>query len=181
MKAKNASIRPRTARGFRRAGSLCAPQIRKAGESRGFAITRLLTHWDEAVGPDFAALARPVDVRYGRSGDGATLTVLARGADAPMLEMQKEALRARVNACYGYAAIARIRLTQTAPVGFGEAPAPFAAKPPVRRAAPVASKAVVHEAHDLTEGVENETLRRALQSIGERVLSRNKPHDEAKS
>jgi hypothetical protein len=46
-----------------------------------------------------------------------------------MLEMQKEILRARVNACYGYNAIARIRITQTAPTGFAEGQAAFGMQP----------------------------------------------------
>ena len=65
-------------------------------------MTRLLTHWEEAVGQDIAAIARPVNIGYGRGSFGATLTVLTTGAQAPMLEMQKEQLREKVNAVYGY-------------------------------------------------------------------------------
>ena len=71
----------RFGKGFARAGGLVQPQIRKASESRGFAVSRLVTHWAEVVGDDIAALCRPVKVGYGRQGGlGATLTVLARGA-----------------------------------------------------------------------------------------------------
>ena len=42
---------------------------------------------------------------------GATLTLLTTGANAPMLEMQKEKLRQKVNAVYGYNAISRVRIT----------------------------------------------------------------------
>ena len=38
-------------------------------------------------------------------------------------------LRARVNAAYGYNAIARLRITQTAPTGFAEGQAQFAPEP----------------------------------------------------
>jgi protein-disulfide isomerase len=70
-------------------------------------VARLLTHWDEIVGPEMARIARPVKVGYGRgSGLGATLTLLARGADAPRLQAEAPKLIARVNAAYGYAAIA---------------------------------------------------------------------------
>ncbi|MEM7719653.1 MAG: DUF721 domain-containing protein, partial [Pseudomonadota bacterium] len=102
----------RRKRGFERASALASERIRSASESRGFAVARLLTHWAEIVGPDVAKIARPVDISYGR-GFGATLTVLTTGAQAPMLEMEKERLRDRVNACYGYAAVQKVRITQT--------------------------------------------------------------------
>ena len=118
----------RFGKGFARAGGLVQPQIRKASESRGFAVSRLVTHWAEVVGDDIAALCRPVKVGYGRQGGlGATLTVLARGAAAPLVQAQLPRIRDRVNACYGYNAVARIAVTQTAAVGFGEAQTPFSA------------------------------------------------------
>jgi len=115
----------RRMRGFEQASSLLSTRIREAGEARGFAVTRLLTHWEEIAGPAIASIARPVEISYGRGGFGATLTLLTTGAQAPMLEMQKEALREKVNATYGYAAISRVRITQTAPTGFSEGHAEF--------------------------------------------------------
>ena len=106
------SERNSTTRGFKRTSAVLDAQIRRTGESRGFAVSRVLTHWAEIVGEDIAGIARPVEVSYGRSGFGATLTVLTTGAQAPMLEMQKEKLRAKVNAAYGYNAISRVHLTQ---------------------------------------------------------------------
>ncbi len=101
-------------RGFEPAFGLMARDVRAAGESRGFAVAKLLTHWQEVVGADLAAVTRPVKVGYGREGMGATLTVLVQGASAPVVEMQKDRLRERVNAVYGYNAISRVMLTQTA-------------------------------------------------------------------
>ena len=92
-------------KGFARTSSLLTQRIRKASESRGFAQSRLLTHWEEVVGEDVSSIARPVNVSFGRQGFGATLTLLTTGAQAPMLEMQKEQIRAKVNAVYGYNAI----------------------------------------------------------------------------
>ena len=86
---------PRTGytKGFKRTSSLLQTQIRKTSETRGFSQSRLLTHWPEIAGDDIAAISRPVEVRYGRGGLGATLTLLTTGANAPILEMQKEKLR----------------------------------------------------------------------------------------
>jgi len=84
------AARPSTTRGFKRTASVLSDQIRRAGESRGFAVSRLLTHWAEIAGADIAGIARPVNISYGRGGMGATLTVLTTGPQAPMLEMQKD-------------------------------------------------------------------------------------------
>ena len=162
-----------TTRGFRRSATLVAPHIRKASETRGFAVSRVLTHWAEIAGQEVAAIARPVEVSYGRKGFGATLTVLTTGAQAPVLEMQKEGLRERVNAVYGYNAIARIRITQTAPTGFAEGQAVFdvgSAAPPL--AAP--DPAVRRAASQIAAPVADDGLRQALEALGRNVLSRHK-------
>jgi hypothetical protein len=77
----------RRSRGFERASGLVVDRVRKAGEGRGFAVARLLTHWSEIVGPETAALARPVRVSYGKGGFGATLTLLAGGGAVPLVQM----------------------------------------------------------------------------------------------
>ncbi|WP_347311984.1 DUF721 domain-containing protein [Defluviimonas sp. SAOS-178_SWC] len=163
----------RRRRGFEPAAGLLKDRIREAGESRGFAVARLLTHWAEVVGDDIAAMARPVKVGYGREGFGATLTLLTTGAAAPVLQMQLPKIRDKVNACYGYNAISRVVITQTAPVGFAEGQVAFA---PAPRAAPPAPDPVIRrQAETLSGEVQDEALRRALEALGEKVLSRPGP------
>jgi hypothetical protein len=168
----------RRGRGFRRAVDLMAADLRRASESRGFAESRLLTHWPEIVGPELAAMARPVRVTFPRGGVGATLTVLTAGAQAPLLQMRLPALRDRVNAAYGYNAVARIVLTQTAPdmpaaaprparaaaPGMAEAPAPFAPAP-----------AVAGRAEAMTASVDDPGLRAALERLGANIISKRPP------
>ena len=160
----------RRKRGFERASSLLQGRIRQGGESRGFAVSRLLTHWREIVGDAVADAARPVEVSYGR-GFGATLTILTTGARAALLEYEKENIKARVNACYGYSAISRVRITQTSPEGFadgqvalrgpaGETPVPEPEVPPSVRSA--------------ANGVGDDDLRAALERLGSLVLSGRK-------
>ena len=115
----------RRLRGFEPASGLLQSRIRAAGEKRGFATSRLLTHWAEIAGEDTAKITRPVKIGYGREGMGATLTLLVAPAHAPMVQMDLPRLKDRVNAVYGYAAIARIALTQTAATGFAEGQAQF--------------------------------------------------------
>jgi len=162
-----------TTRGFARTSKLLSQRIQRASESRGFAETRLLTHWPEVAGADIAKIARPVNVSFGRGGIGATLTLLTTGANAPMLEMQKDRLRERVNAVYGYNAIARIKITQTAPTGFAEGQAQFTYGEPAKTPPPPDPK-IAAAAQSYAENVTDEGLRGALEALARNVLSKAK-------
>ena len=157
-------------RGFKRTATLLNDQIRRAGESRGFALSRLLTHWAEIAGQDIAGIARPVKVGYSKGGFGATLTVLTTGPQAAMLDMQREKLREKVNAVYGYNAISRVYITQTAPTGFVEGQASFDHRP--RQAKPGISPEIAAEADKVSRDVNDENLRAALERLGRNILSR---------
>lgn len=156
----------RRGRGFERASGLVATRVRKAGEGRGFAVAKVLTHWAEIVGAELAGMTRPVKVSYGRDGFGATLTLLATGAAAPLVQMRLPEIREKVNACYGYAAISHLKVTQTAAEGFAEPAAAFAHAPPSPR--PEAAEA----AQEAAAEVADPGLKAALELLGRNVLSR---------
>lgn len=176
MPAKKTQLRKkepprRSTRGFVQTGGILHQKIRKATEKRGFVETRLLTHWAEFVGEATAAVARPVKVGYGRQGFGATLTILTNGANAPMLQADLPKIRDRVNACYGYAAISHIRITQTAASGFAENQIGFATEPARQIRKPDPKKAAI--LNQQVENVENTELRSALAALGQNILTRN--------
>jgi hypothetical protein len=162
---------------FKTTADLLRARIRAAGEARGFAATRLLTHWDEIVGEDLARLARPKDIRYGRGRprkgagaadpQGATLVLEVAGPAALRLEMERERIRERVNAVYGYAAIAAIRIVQMGPLGFS---APSAALAP--KAAP--DPDLASRAAPLTAEVGDTELRLALAALAANVLAKSR-------
>lgn len=166
----------RRERGFEATGGLLKQQIRTVGESRGFAVARLLTHWAEIAGEDMARITRPVKVGYGREGMGASLTLLTTGSMAPMVEMQKERLRERVNAAYGYAAISRILLTQTAASGFAEGQVEFAVAP---KALATPDPAVLAKAQETAAPVQDPALRAALEAMAQNILTRRNPKEGA--
>lgn len=154
-------------------------RIKAAGEKRGFAVARLLTHWDEIVGPETARLARPLKLAWGRgqrsAGLGATLTLATSGAAAPMVQMLAPQIRDRVNAALGHAAVARIALSQiggaAAPraAGFAEPASAFA---PAPGADPRREAALQTAAADAAAGVQDPALRAALEALARNVLSR---------
>ena len=169
--ARTTAPRPSTvprARGFARASSLVEGQVRAAGEGRGFAVARLLTRWEEIVGPDLAALVRPVKVGHGR-GLGAELTVHAAGPRAALAQMAADRIRDRVNACYGYRAVSKVRGTQVAPAeapAFAEAQAPYL--PPDRLA--------LARGEGMAAGASDPALRAALAALGSHI-ARDKGED----
>ncbi len=166
MAAKSDQRKDRRSRGFLSAAGLLAKPIRTAGEGRGFAVARLLTHWAEIVGAETAQIARPAKISYGKGGFGATLTLLTTGAQAPVLQMRLPEVKNKVNACYGYAAISHIKITQTAPEGFAE---PAVVFDPAPRAPSPAVKARAQEA---AGDVSDEGLRAALENLGRNVMSK---------
>lgn len=144
-----------------------------AGETRGFAVTRLLTHWAEVAGAELAGKTRPVKVSYGREGMGATLTLLVKAAEAPMVQMALPVLKDRVNAVYGYAAVSHIHLTQTASTGFAEgqadfSPAPKAGTRPDLKPDPGTQA----RARTAAEKVADPDLRTALELLAQNILTR---------
>ena len=157
-------------RGFEPAAGLVKDPVRAVGEARGFAVARLLTQWPEIAGDAVARVTRPVKCGYGREGLGATLTLLVASAHAPMVQMELPRLKDRVNAAYGYAAIARITLTQTAASGFAEGQAQFLAAP---KPAP-AEIAISPEAAEVAAPVKDPSLRSALEALAQNILNRRK-------
>lgn len=154
-------------RGFQQTGGVLAARIRGVAETRGFSHTQIITRWREIVGPDIARIADPVKVTYGNKGLGATLVLLTKGAFGPELDMQKPVIREKVNAIYGYNAIARIQVTQTSRTGFAEGQTPFAPAPkPTKPADPRKVEAAVAP-------ISNDPLREALARLANNIMSKD--------
>lgn len=158
----------RRKRGFEPAGKLLASDLRGPAEKRGFAEARLLTHWPEIVGAAIADVALPVKITHGR-GFGGTLVLLTTGGHAPVLEMQKATIVEKVNACYGYRAVSRIHVTQTAPTGFAEGRVAFAARAEQEKPAPDPEKLARSMAD--VDRIEDTGLRDALARLARNVLT----------
>ncbi len=60
--------RSSSTKGFKQAASLITKRVKEASETRGFAQSRLLTHWEEVAGKDTAKIAQPVKVTYKKKG-----------------------------------------------------------------------------------------------------------------
>ena len=123
--------------------------------------------------PLFYLAAVPAVLLFGisKGGFGGTLTLLTSGARAPMVEMRKEEIRARINAVYGYNAISRVRVTQTAATGFAEGQVDFQYRKKDSAGAMPAPE-VQARARAVAEDVGDADLRAALERLAANVISR---------
>lgn len=133
--------RPRAAIGFpkRRAsplygvkavGSFLPGLTRKAFERYGFSTATLITDWMTIAGRELAAYTAPERLKWpggparpdaetgepGKGRWGATLVLRVDGGRSLDVQHQARQLIERINAYFGYAAVAELRIVQ-APVG----------------------------------------------------------------
>lgn len=160
----------RRKRGFEPASKLVAGQLRGPLEKRGFSEARLITHWREIVGDDVAEAALPIKIRHARGSFGATLVLLTTGGRAPLLEMQKDTIRQKVNACYGYNAVSKIQITQTAPTGFAEGQVAFTARTAPK---PEPTPQILSAAREAAAPIRDDRLKDALERLARNVLTKN--------
>ena len=134
----------------------------------GFVQSSIVSRWAEIVGERLAGASRPESIRFpaGKKLDG-TLTLVARGAHAPMLQHITPEITERVNRFFGYAAVARIAIRQ------GEvAPPPARRAPPSLRPMPADTGAGVSA--DMIGGlraIADPELRAVLESLAAGVAS----------
>ena len=158
---------------FKRTSELLKRRINEASEGRGFSETRLLTHWNTFVGIGLAEKTYPVKISFASGGLGATLTILTTGPHALELEMLKHQIKEKVNAAYGYNAIARIKITQTAETGFEFAKVDGNTEEQDSNTNFTVFRNNV-KASEQVEGVENKELRQALAELEKKVLTKSK-------
>ena len=136
-----ASPRPREAVGFARkrpgplygvkaVGSFVPGLTRKAFEKYGFSAATLVTDWATIAGRELAAYTAPERLKWpraversdddadeaGKGRPGATLVLRVDGGRSLDVQHNARQIIERINAYFGYAAVAELRIVQ-APVG----------------------------------------------------------------
>src|SRR5216683_877567 len=84
---------------------------------QGFTSTEIVTHWDDIVGPEIAAVAEPIRMQWIRSRDPdesapATLVLRVEGPEAIEIQHQAGVIAERVNRYVGWRAVGAIALRQ---------------------------------------------------------------------
>jgi hypothetical protein len=160
---------------------------RSAFERHGFSAATLITDWATIVGADIAAWCAPERLKWPRQADasladpeeeargrpGATLVLAVEAGRALDIQYKARQILERINAYFGYRAVAEMRIVQVAALrrkGEAEQGAPMLARGPEPRApAPPAVLA----------GVADAGLRSALERMAE-GLGRRRLQDPAR-
>jgi hypothetical protein len=125
---------PRKRRAQARAVASFLPQLaRRAFEKHGFATAALLTDWAKIVGADVADCSVPERLKWpravaeeGEGRAGATLVLRVDGLRAIELQHAAPQIVERINAYFGYRAVAELRFVQGPIVRRGEGATPRA-------------------------------------------------------
>ncbi len=159
----------RRSRGAQPLSALVGRVISPVARKRGFAAADLIAAWTEVVGGELAECTRPEKIVWPRGEANSelpgVLTLRVDGPRAVIVQHQIGQIVERVNAFFGYAAVGQVRLVQ-APLGRSAKPA----RREERRLAPE-DEARLKSA---INGVEDQSLREALDRLGRGVLKGNK-------
>ena len=145
-------------------GALLGPAAKK----RGFASVDLFAHWPDIVGPAYQDHTQPERLAWPRrmeSGgeqgfEPAILVVRCEGARALLLQHEERTIVERINAIFGYRAVAKLRIVQKPIERIGLTR--VKPLPPLPAAAERSLEAEV-------TGFEDEGLRQALLKLGRAV------------
>ena len=138
--------------------------IAPAAQRRGLAAATLIADWTMVVGEHLARRCQPVRLTFapGRKSGG-TLLLHAAASAALDLQFSERQVVERINAHYGYAAVARLRIVQSPP-----------ARPMPRKrrvVLPTPDAAELDRIHERTDRVDDPVLAAALERLGCSVVA----------
>ena len=102
---------------MRQLSTMIEPMVAPSARARGFAISRIISHWHNTVG-DMSEWCRPADIHFplGSRNNGTLKLQIASGRGPQAQAMTRQIIDA-VNALFGYRAVDRITIVQSlAPV-----------------------------------------------------------------
>lgn len=148
----------------RAVGGMVAGLTRTAFGKRGFAGGDILADWPMIVGATLAGMIAPEKVAYDREGNGTLHLRAASGAAAAEIQHLEPRVIERVNAFYGFRAIARLRIIQ----------GPL----PKRKGPPVPLPPLPKEAEEAIDAsvaaIADPELRESLRGLGRMIASRSR-------
>ena len=129
---------------------------------RGFAEAQLVAQWPAIIGEDIARGVSPDKLSFtrGERRDG-TLHLRVAPGFGPEIQHREPVLLERINAFFGYRAVARLALKQGPPA--------WPAEPPPPRPRPLKGEERQHLERSVAD-IGDDELRAALQRLGEAVI-----------
>jgi len=143
---------------MRRLSTMIEPMVAPSANERGFAISRLISHWHDIVG-DTAAWCRPTDIHFPRgSRNNGTLKLQIASGRGPQAQAISAQIIDQVNAAFGYQAVGRITLVQNLP--------PSTPKTPPKKPATISDAPDIWTLDEKLKHIKSPELRAALRRLG---------------
>ena len=143
---------------MRRLSTMIEPMVAPSANERGFAISRLISHWHDIVG-DTAAWCRPTDIHFPRgSRNNGTLKLQIASGRGPQAQAMSAQIIDQVNAAFGYQAVGRITLWQNLP--------PSTPKTPPKKPATISDAPDIWTLDEKLKHIKSPELRAALRRLG---------------
>jgi hypothetical protein len=143
---------------MRRLSTMIEPMVAPSANERGFAISRLISHWHDIVG-DTAAWCRPADIQFPRgSRNNGTLKLQIASGRGPQAQAMSAQIIDQVNAAFGYKAVGRITLVQNLP--------PSTPKTPPKKPATISDAPDIWTLDEKLKHIKSPELRAALRRLG---------------
>ena len=149
----------------RRLNQLTAGLLGPVLRARGITIHRIITEWPHIAG-DAAGWSEPQNIKFPQNQqDEGSLTITVRSGRGPEIQMLEEEIIRQCNQVFGYRAIARIVISQTAGTPLSvQTPSP---QPPARPIKPdVDTAKAFDEARQKIATQASPELRQALDTLG---------------
>ena len=137
------------------------------------ALSRILEHWPDIIGKEFASIAQPQKLSYRKpktkdDKPEATLHIMANPADATSLHYQTDLILERINQIFGDRWITKVKFEAIS--GITE---PLT---PLRKPAKPLNPAAQMRLNEVLEDISDPELRLRLEKLGQGVL-RKQPQD----
>lgn len=162
--------RKRQAAGLRALAAALERVTRATFRRRGFAEAGVLSQWPAIVGAELAARSCPEKLAFRPGeGKGGTLHVRVTSGFATELQHLEPLVLERINAYFGFPAVARLAMTQ------GPLPETAHAHPAPARALDAAEEAAIAES---VGGTADSGLATALRDLGRRVAASTRAREE---
>lgn len=144
-------------------GRLLPKSVRDMFRKQGFIEGAVVTRWPEIVGESMARRSMPTRLSFPRGKrSGGTLHIIVDGPFATELQHFEPLLLEKLNAFYGFGAVARVAITQ--------APLPKSPKARMRAIKPLSAADEKALAGMIGEG-NNADLHDALERLGRQILA----------
>jgi hypothetical protein len=159
-------------RGAQPIADLIGGMLGPAAKKRGFASVDLFAYWPDIVGSTFAEHTQPERLNWPRRLDDggeqgfepATLIIRCEGSRALLLQYEEHAIVERINAIFGFRAVAKLRIVQKPVVHYG---------PERRKPVGPVSEAAERQLNQEVAGIADEGLRDALLKLGRAIKATN--------